>query len=401
MKIGDFSRKYNVTIDTVRHYIELGLLVPMKKGRLFEFDALCESDLKEILTLKSLKFSLSEITSYFFIKRMGMSSKYERSQYFLSILERKIEDINNEIIDLKKTQKNAIKIAETIDDSNITTQYGFPIDLLDVLYCNKCNSHYAIDTIESEEEMIHKGDFKCNCTNKISLIDGIILCETKFQKRYSEGDITDEDFYRTYIDQSNTDFLKNLYFSIKWLSNEINIKENYSSKGTVFAEFGVGSGIFIRSFLEKLDKNDVYFAIDHDFQRLKYLKNDLEKRQNKKTIIFICADVGSVPLKEPFVDVAIDFYGSMSMAIESQTPMINDISKYLKKHSNYYGVYAIANVWKNKAIEVKNNQMFAKSSIRNSLIQNGYEVTNTYLSESVKDTHLESKSFLVSAVKKY
>jgi DNA-binding transcriptional MerR regulator len=32
MRIGEFSKKYNITHDTVRHYIDMGLLIPRKDG---------------------------------------------------------------------------------------------------------------------------------------------------------------------------------------------------------------------------------------------------------------------------------------------------------------------------------------------------------------------------------
>ena len=61
MKIGQFARESNVSIDTLRYYMELGLLVPCKKGGHYEFDDSCKEDLHEILQLKEIGFSLKNV----------------------------------------------------------------------------------------------------------------------------------------------------------------------------------------------------------------------------------------------------------------------------------------------------------------------------------------------------
>ncbi|MDZ7671924.1 MAG: MerR family transcriptional regulator [Halanaerobiales bacterium] len=42
MKISEFSNKYNISNDTVRYYMELNLIVPIKKGKHYYFDKGCE-----------------------------------------------------------------------------------------------------------------------------------------------------------------------------------------------------------------------------------------------------------------------------------------------------------------------------------------------------------------------
>ena len=67
MKIGKFGEVNNLSIDTIRHYIDLSLIIP-EKGAHYFFDEYCQSDLELIIHYKDLGFSLNEIKELFFIK---------------------------------------------------------------------------------------------------------------------------------------------------------------------------------------------------------------------------------------------------------------------------------------------------------------------------------------------
>ena len=71
MKIGDFSRSVGVSVDTIRYYISLGLLIPNSQGAQLSFGIREQNDMEIILKMKHLYFSLHEIHEYLDIHRMN------------------------------------------------------------------------------------------------------------------------------------------------------------------------------------------------------------------------------------------------------------------------------------------------------------------------------------------
>lgn len=71
MKIGDFSRSVGVSVDTIRYYISLGLLIPNSQGEQLSFGIREQNDMEIILKMKHLYFSLHEIHEYLDIHRMN------------------------------------------------------------------------------------------------------------------------------------------------------------------------------------------------------------------------------------------------------------------------------------------------------------------------------------------
>ena len=58
MRIGEFAQKHNTTHDTIRHYLDMGLLITEKKGGHYRFDESDSWDLENIIELKSMGFFL-------------------------------------------------------------------------------------------------------------------------------------------------------------------------------------------------------------------------------------------------------------------------------------------------------------------------------------------------------
>ena len=78
MKIGEFAKKFDTSVSTVRHYINLGLLVPEKDGFQYCFEDDDCREMEIITTMKNAGFKLSELNKYLSIFRF-----YNRDDYLL------------------------------------------------------------------------------------------------------------------------------------------------------------------------------------------------------------------------------------------------------------------------------------------------------------------------------
>ena len=100
MKIVEFSQTNNITKDTVRHYIDMGLLVPDKQGAQYEFDESCQKSLDEILALKNMGFSLNQIKDILLFKTFGNLTAHQEDQYYEMLFSNQLAIVKTQLEDL-------------------------------------------------------------------------------------------------------------------------------------------------------------------------------------------------------------------------------------------------------------------------------------------------------------
>ncbi|SFQ44074.1 DNA-binding transcriptional regulator, MerR family [Lachnospiraceae bacterium XBB1006] len=102
MKIGEFAKKHDVTVDTVRHYIYEGLLTPLRKNTQYDFSEIDDQVMDTILLLKSMNFKLEEMRGYLLFQSMCSGKALAYLGSFRKLFEEKLKE-NKRIIRENKT----------------------------------------------------------------------------------------------------------------------------------------------------------------------------------------------------------------------------------------------------------------------------------------------------------
>lgn len=328
MRIGEFSKRNKVSIETVRHYIDLGLIIPYKNGAQYEFNEKCQKEIESILELKALGFTLNEIKSIFVYETLGKLSVNEKNNILYDIFDLKQKEVNRKINELVDIESRLINKLKYINTTEIPKSFNLGIDIknLSLLSCIKCGDELYLEDGNIKNNQILEGKLKCTCGMEYSIKSGILIVEDDFVKNSDEiYNLIIED----YIKETDESYILNLRKGLDWTCNEL-CKISFKSK--VILEIGTGLGFLLRNLYDNLD-NSVYIAIDNNIQKHNYLKSLIERSSFKKNIMFICTDFKYIPIKKKSIDIFLDYGGSSNYWFDKNDFSLKNILKYLKEDS--------------------------------------------------------------------
>lgn len=97
LRIGAFCKKFGVSASTVRYYIHRGILIPETRNGQFLFPESCVQDMRQIMELKELRFSLEEIHSLLTLRRKFNLAQKEDADSYLRLLHRQKERLTEQL----------------------------------------------------------------------------------------------------------------------------------------------------------------------------------------------------------------------------------------------------------------------------------------------------------------
>lgn len=352
MRIGEFSKKNNISIETIRHYIDLELIIPYKKGGQYEFDENSQKNLNKVLELKSLGFTLNEVKTILVYESLGKFT-LEDSNLLNGIFKLKEKEINKKIKELSimdEKLKNKIKeIAAKEEKKSINI--GIHINMLKYFSCLSCGGDLNLEEGNIKNNKIIDGRLKCDCGSEYNIENGILIIENN--NRDNENSY--ENIMEDYLKDTDFSYISNIKKGLDWGHNNL---EKLDLNNKVLLEIGSGLGFTLRNLYNILN-NSVYIAIDNDINKHIYLKSILENSNLNNNIILICTDFKKIPIKEETIDVFLDCSGSSNYWIEKNDFSINDILKYLKKDAYVLLSYIIFKKIKiDNSINIENRKNF-------------------------------------------
>ncbi|MDV4151880.1 MerR family transcriptional regulator, partial [Clostridium sp. AL.422] len=299
MKIGEFSKINKISIETVRHYIDLGLVIPYKNKSQYEFNEKCQKELEDVLNLKSLGFTLNEIKSIFIYETLGKLSDSETNNVLQDIFTLKQKEIRGKINELVEIEAKLIKQLKNINiaDSKRNFELGIDIKNLNLLSCINCGENLNLEEGNIKNNQIMEGKLKCTCGMEYGIESGILIVD-KHSIRKGEGEYIN--IIEDYIKETDENYILNVRKGLDWVCNEL-LKIRFNNK--VILEIGTGLGFLLRNLYDNLNDDSIYIAIDNNIEKHIYLKSVIERSKTKKNIIFICTDFKYIPIKKESIDL--------------------------------------------------------------------------------------------------
>jgi DNA-binding transcriptional MerR regulator len=383
MKIGKFAESNDLSIDTIRHYMELGLIVPEKRGGQYDFNEKCQKDINEVLELKNMGFKLNEIKTIFLFKTIGKLTPYQEDEYYKSFYKDKHETIEKEINKLTDTK---LRLEEKIQElsskvSKYNHKIGIDIRALSLFSCLKCKGELVLTDGSINNNQIIDGKLSCSCGEEYIIESGIL--KVKNPGEHEEFNFEyDYSYIREYLSITDMSFLDNIYRGLQWIEKKVDFTD-FSKK--VLLELGSGSGILLRYIYGDLPEDCTYIAVDHNINRHNFVKSLLEMADCKRKIIFICSDFLKVPIKDKSVDVLIDFAGTTNYSFEHTDFLLDLVDDYVKDKAILIGSYILfKNFSLNSLIEEKHRKSFFLKNVKEGIVKLKYSITDEEVSNYIE-----------------
>lgn len=305
MRIGEFAKNNNISIDTVRYYIQLNLIHPIRKGKYFYFEHQQQKQLDKILKYKEMRFSLDEIKKLIHTEKFNLLETNVKSSLFEEMLAVKKDEIHQEINllnDILVRLNDEIEIAKHNIYQNISSN-GMNFNNLEILCCPQCHKNIIFKDGTLKDNGIYYGKAECTCGSFVTVNEGIII-----SSQSPEDIFNPSNDYRNHIDE----FINNMPQSfielmLHYLEEIIRYLDKIDLSDKIVISIKSGAGTLGLNLLNTCHDIKTLILVEEDINKLRIAKRTLDKLYADKNIIYICSELNSLPLKLECIDIAIDF----------------------------------------------------------------------------------------------
>ena len=332
MKIGELSLKYHISKDTIRYYVEKGLLLPDTHSAQMKFSEREADDLEEIIRLKNLSFTIHEIQAVLNLRRMSNLIEPDTIQAYLKILQDKMENIHQKQMLLEKASQaieEEIRICAS-REKEISISTGVPLVALQYLVCPLCGKKLKISQASMTDEYLDSGKLDCSCGYHADIINGIVDTGNRYPGSYDHPD-EKRGLYRNVGDEFIVGFQKSSDMVSRSLE-EMNLHDK------IIMETNINGYFFLYNNCSRFRNDCLYIITDKYPQMLLMYKHLIELMHVDAHILYI-ADAGvNYPIQKGIVHVLLDFYGSNEHFLYHKHNFLNMYKKYLQPEGTVIGV---------------------------------------------------------------
>jgi DNA-binding transcriptional MerR regulator/SAM-dependent methyltransferase len=333
MRIGRFAKKNNLTTDALRHYMDLGLLLPQKTGGQYDFDERCQEDLDLLFAYRDMGFNLKEIRTIFWFSRLGTLRTEGEIDHLVGLMREKRDHLAGEIEERQRFIENLDARIESLEQrtGGKRQRLDLPLSTLQDFACHVCGGALQLSADEVVDNQVHSGTLRCSCGQEYRIDSGIL---------FSEGVRRSEESFKysmlTFINGTPPVYLNAFTEGLAWFLKSLDFKD---LSGKRILELGSGVGFFLRHVLGNLPEDCIYYAVDFHEGLVRQLKAILETLEIRRKIVFICADFRAIPLKKGSVEVVVDQSGSSNFAFDEPAFLLELIAPLVAPEATLAGAY--------------------------------------------------------------
>lgn len=375
-RIGKFAVSNEISIDTIRYYIQLGLIHPIRKGRYFYFGKEQQEQLDYVIRYKALRFSLDEIKILMYTSKLRILETEVKSNYIENILIDKMDKLQQEKIELEDIIS---KLKDEIDDSSqFTNLYenvkGIAFGQLEKLSCPTCQDCLSIEEGILKNNSVYFGKITCSCGVEMAIEEGILLTSGILESEMNQEN--GKDSIKSLIESTSETFIQQMLYFVEEITRYV-LYQDISSKTILCMK--TGAGTLALNILSKCSEMGMLILFDKDLNQLKIAKKTIDKHFPYKNVLYISGSFNMLPIVKESVDLAIDFAATFDAAFGKSENLYQYLIPYMNSTSMIVGLYLY---FKNnqilKRLESEQSKLLNGAFIRNYLIQNGYSTVNKH-----------------------
>ncbi|MED1470548.1 MerR family transcriptional regulator [Bacillus salipaludis] len=300
MKISSFAKKFKVSIDTIRYYMNLGLLIPVKTGTYYEFDQTCEEDMNLITELKSFEFTLNEIREIIDLKRITLLRDHEDLDFYVKLLEQKKAGISYEISKLQSTVQKIDQKMEILRHKETNeSSTGFSLLFFPFLRCPVCSGSFQFQNALIQNESIIDGSIHCTCGYHAEIHKSILYAPNLDNSIQNSAYLYE---HKT-VGEMSTDLVKMIEkCSLFTYQNLKNVKLT----NKMILEPCIDTFVFLPKYLHLLQENAYYIFCGSKQEMIEKLKAKIDSINPALKVLYIVNSSLHLPLANHSVDYLID-----------------------------------------------------------------------------------------------
>lgn len=334
MKIGELSRRLDIPVETIRYYVRSGIIVPDRAGKQYDFCPSSVEDLKRVLDLKRLGFSLNEIHRILSLLRISDPCDPEDTLELVALYSTKKDELEEKVRQLAAARDAVAEEIQTIyrccRPQNAST--GVPLRALALLACPLCRGRLSLTDASVDARYVHEGTVCCSCGYRAEIRRGILRTPNVNRSRYDKPDTTRE-LYKDLPSPLISLFTK----AHNWMLDRLGALG--SSQVVMETHANASLFLYIAIAAKRQSSDKLYVIIDKFPETLEMYKRKIEFHRDDLDILYLADASLDFPLADGCIDGFIDFFGSNEHQFYRHDDLLVQLDRFFSPKASLLGTY--------------------------------------------------------------